>query len=133
MKRFGKQGAKVDPHLALLIECKRSVHPYVFFQKIAEKTPYNFPVVTGVDLSIEESHQGVGRRSYPSAPIPLVLNLDELPFFDEPPLCAAFAKATLDGKKVQISGEEPAQVGSRFPSDSPLQAIATACYEGDIY
>src|SRR5689334_7072751 len=38
----------ISPRLALLIECKRTIHPYVFFKAVSEIPMSTFPVVAGV-------------------------------------------------------------------------------------
>ncbi|MEA2205165.1 MAG: hypothetical protein QOE77_1941 [Blastocatellia bacterium] len=97
----------VIPRLVLLIECKRSVHPYVFFKRVSDPETPKFPVVSAVEANIEEAKGGVGSRMYLPAPNQLILNLTSLPFVQEPPRCASFSQATLNGKKVLLSGEEP--------------------------
>jgi hypothetical protein len=97
----------VLPGLALLIECKRSIHPYVFFKRVSDPYASKFPVVSGVAANIEEARSGVGSRMYLPAPNQLILNLASLPFIQEPPRCASFGQAALNGKKVILSGEEP--------------------------
>lgn len=67
----------------------------------------DFPIVSAAKLSIDEERRGVGSRSYSSAPIQVVLDLQSFPFIEEPPRCAAFSKATLSGNKVDLSGDEP--------------------------
>lgn len=97
----------VIPRLVLLIECKRSVHPYVFFKSVSDPETPKFPVVSAVAANIEEAKGGVGSRMYLPAPNQLILNLAGLPFIQEPPRCASFSQAILNGKKVLLSGEEP--------------------------
>jgi len=58
-------------------------------------------------VNIEEARRGVGSRSHPSAPGQRILNLDTLPFILEPPRCASFSQAALNGNKVTLSGDEP--------------------------
>jgi hypothetical protein len=105
--RLAEDKDPVVPRLALLIECKRSIHPYVFFKRVSDPYTARFPVITAAVADIEEERQGVGSRSYPSAPAQMILNLDSLPFITEPPRCASFSQAVLNGAKVNLSGEEP--------------------------
>lgn len=97
-------GSRVIPHLNLLIECKRTGHPYVFFRKVSEVPTRDFPVVVGVSANIEESG---GKRLFLPAPNELILNLETLPFVQDPSRCASFSKATPSGKRVELSGDEP--------------------------
>lgn len=40
--------APIQPNLVLLIECKRSSHPYVFFENVIERSMPGFPFVSGL-------------------------------------------------------------------------------------
>lgn len=106
-KLLTNSDAEVLPRLVLLIECKRSVHPFVFFKRVSNPETSKFPVVSAVAADIEEAKGGVGSRMYLPAPNQLILNLASLPFVQEPPRRASFSQATLNGKKVLLSGEEP--------------------------
>src|SRR5687768_10945920 len=72
-RKWGDNKDPVVPSLSLLIECKRSTHPYVFFKKVSEVPAHVFPLVSGVRLNIEEP-PGTGSRLYDSAPVQFVLN-----------------------------------------------------------
>lgn len=97
--------ATIQPELVLLVECKRSVHPYVFFESVPENRPYRFPVFAGlpsqfVSLSADKVS---GPRH-----ISEVLGIDELKFIAAgPPRCATFTKGVANGKKVLLSGSDP--------------------------
>ena len=95
----------VQPCVALLVECKRSRHPYLFFQNVVDREIPEFPrLVAFPRVTIKES--GGIRISVPSGSH--VLGLHEIPFVRPgPPHCSAFAKATGEGKKVTLSGAEP--------------------------
>ena len=73
--------------IALLIECKRSVHPYVFFKTVTAWDIPNFPAVAmdGNDVGS--------------------LGLGEFDFIRPgPPLCSAFSQGEANGKNVRLSG-----------------------------
>jgi hypothetical protein len=54
--------------LALLVECKRSDLPFVFFAAAAPQVPHEFPVVAGLRGRAPEIHvAGVGSTSAPAS------------------------------------------------------------------
>lgn len=97
----------VRPCLVLLVECKRSRHPYVFFRNVVNREIPGFPELAGLarySITVKESS---GKRMSMPAGSDL-LGLDELPFVRPgPPHCSAFAKAIAEGKKVTMSGTDP--------------------------
>ena len=97
----------VHPHLALLIECKRSRHPYVFFRSVASRHIPSFPRVVGMPgggINIMET--GTNRGTLVSASS--AFGIQKLPFVSPgPPKCATFAKAAPSGKKVELTGADP--------------------------
>jgi len=96
----------ISPRVALLIECKRTIHPYVFFKAISESKIFTFPVVAGVAGAGVELEQRDGKMSM-SASGQRVLGLDQLPFVNSVPRCASFSKALPSGKRVELSGADP--------------------------
>jgi len=92
--------------LALLVECKRSELPYVFFQAAAPKLPYDFPSVVGLGGKQLELHKpGVGSRSVSGAQF---LKLHDTDFVAAgPPISSAFARAERKGKDLDLSGGVP--------------------------
>ena len=95
----------VTPYAALLIECKSSIHPYVFFQNAVERT-FPFPTICGIrGVSIR---QRVGRdNSFQECNATAILGLDDTPFGKTPPVCSAFTQAIAKGNKVHVSGADP--------------------------
>ncbi len=95
----------VKPSLVILIECKRSRHPFVFFQGVVNRPINNFPIVAGLQRGVIEIHD----RSNSSREIPgaSVLGLDTHSFVNAgPPRCIAFGSAIPKGDKVDLSGSE---------------------------
>ncbi len=92
--------------LALLVECKRSELPYVFFQAASPKLPYDFPSVVGLGRKELELHKpGVGSRSVSGAQF---LKLHDTDFVAAgPPISSAFARAERKGKELDLSGGVP--------------------------
>jgi hypothetical protein len=94
---------EVQPCVVLLVECKRSRHPYVFFQNVVDRKIPGFPQVAGlIRITVKDSNK---RRFMPAGPE--ILGLDDLPFVRPgPPHCSAFTKAIAEGKKVTVSGTD---------------------------
>lgn len=99
--------APIQPNLVLLIECKRSRHPYVFFENVIERSIPGFPFVSGLPrdrVSISEQNGNRSRDAFGEE----VLGLSEFPLIEPgPPKCAAFSKGIPSGKKVKLSGTDP--------------------------
>jgi len=92
--------------VALLIECKRTELPYVFFKKALQQLPYDFPAVTGMKGKRLELHRaGIGSREVSVATF---LKLKELEFIGSgPPVCSSLARAERQGNQLNLSGEQP--------------------------
>lgn len=99
-------GGIVRPGLVILAECKRSVHPFVFFQNVVDRLIPGFPTVAGLKRGVVDVREISGKRSsdlYGAA----ALGLDKLPFVGNGPAeCSAFSRATLSGNKAELSGTE---------------------------
>ena len=91
---------------ALLVECKRSELPYVFFEAAAPEVPREFPAVAGLHGKTPELHVGgVGSRSVPVAEF---LRLADFAFVSQgPPVCNSFARTERKGKDLDLSGAVP--------------------------
>lgn len=92
--------------LALLVECKRSDLPFVFFAAASPRVPQEFPVVAGLRGRAPELHvKGVGSTS---APASRFLGLHDFPFVSSgPTTCSAFTRAERKGKDLDLSGSVP--------------------------
>lgn len=100
------KAASVRPRLVLLVECKRSVHPLVFFKNVTDRTIPGFPAIAGLNRGIVEIHDAKGGR-FSEVKVAHALGLDKLPFIEGgPPICSAFSRAVLSGKKIELSGTE---------------------------
>jgi hypothetical protein len=95
---------RIRPELNLLVECKQSDLPYVFF--LAPTRPHaDFPLVVGtysqgITLATDDD------RSSWSLPVRTVLGLHELPFATDPPVCTTFSRAVRKGKDLELSGSD---------------------------
>lgn len=102
----------VLPSLVLLVECKRSDLPYVFFQNVVPRRIQGFPMVTGRNAStvaISEPIRG-GRTRTKSIPTGTAFGLAKQPFVavDRPPQCSSLARAEpIKGGRFRLSGTDP--------------------------
>jgi hypothetical protein len=98
---------QIQPRLVLLLECKRSIHPYVFFKNVVERQIPTFPKIMGLKQISRQLFEDGTQRSRDVDPRTL-LGLAELSFvYPGPPHCSAFSVAHLNGKKVALSGSDP--------------------------
>ena len=133
-------GGAVQPYFVLLVECKRSVHPYIFFQNAILRHLPDYPTVVG--LNYQSTLLQADNRSQEVTPA-AILGLAELPFIQSgPALCSAFARAIANGKKFELSGSEPfnslvlplvkavdhaKRLYQHSPANSPLQPTLILC------
>jgi hypothetical protein len=108
-RRLPAQGLKRDTAgVRLLVECKRSQLPYVFFRGATESVLTEFPAIHGIrgkkvllvsDASNTGSH----------FPVPLVMGLSQEPFVSAgPPVCPTFSKVVeKQDTSLDLSGEDP--------------------------
>lgn len=101
-----RETARLWLNLALLVECKRSDLPFVFFAAAAPRVPKEFPVIAGLRGKLPELHvKGVGSTS---APASRVLGLHDFSFVSSgPTTCSAFTRAERKGKDLDLSGSVP--------------------------
>jgi hypothetical protein len=105
-----ERGGRVRPELAILVECKRSDMPYIFFA--SETRPGHGGLATPVAGLHEDriSIQTDDDMSTWSFSTVRTLDLAEHPFVAEPPHVAlSFTKAARKGKDVTVSGSDPYQ------------------------
>lgn len=101
----GDPHSNTRPSAALLIECKRSIHPYVFFRRVSGPPIREIPKIASIPKQRPELGDGRYSRAFPPA---AVLGLHQHKFVTPgPPVSAAFSRARLDNKKVRLSGDDP--------------------------
>jgi hypothetical protein len=103
--------AEVVPGIVIMVECKKSEHPYIFFRMVTRPDMLWFPPVFGLP------HGGVSLREKDSSGIserhelvsaPRALGLSDLPFVSlGTDRAASFSQAIPNGKKVNLSGADP--------------------------
>lgn len=93
--------------MVLLIECKQSRHPYVFFESVAPPQLDDFPPISGLGANgtIRVSAPGGKRGSY--VPLVRAIGADDGPLIGAPPVAASLSRAEVNGKSVKLSGEDP--------------------------
>lgn len=109
-EQVGEQvGAKirVRPSLVLLIECKQSQLPYVFFLARHPIHVSHFPVFAGLhqgEIAIKTDDD----RSTYNVGILGALGLQFRPFLiEDPEFCSSFSKCVRKGNELELSGSEP--------------------------
>lgn len=97
----------INPRLTLLIECKRSAHPYIFFRSTTANRPHRFPSISGFPKDFFKLQEAISGR-YREISAAEILGLERHPFVSEGPVrCATFTKGTPSGDKVNLSGSDP--------------------------
>jgi hypothetical protein len=100
---------RIRPALNLVIECKQSALPYVFF--LSGTTPWikDFPVVSGLANNAITLKTDDDRSSWTFCPVS-VFDLRGDPFLrDAAPSCMTFSKCVRKGSDIVLSGSEPYQ------------------------
>lgn len=95
---------RVRPMLNLLVECKQSDLPFVFF--LADARPIdNFPMIAGLgkhEIAVK-TDDDLSRWIFTPQQ---ALDLRNLNFAQAPPLCSTLSKCVRKGKEIQLSGSE---------------------------
>lgn len=90
---------------AVLLECKRSKHPYVFFKSLTQGGGA-VPMITGVPSHRITLLQTGDASKQVRMDVRDLFGLSTFPFVSTPPLCSSFARATPSGKRVELSGDD---------------------------
>jgi len=96
---------RVRPELNLLIECKQSQLPYVFFLGRGRLRLLGFPAVAGLrqDKVVVTSDDDPSSWTYS---IIHALDLHDDPFQREPPFCHTLSKCVRKGAEIELSGSD---------------------------
>jgi hypothetical protein len=101
-----KSQGRIVPSLGLLVECKRSESPYIFFKSATERYIPGFPNVLGLKSDYIEVHTNDGssvRRNITDC-----LGLYDHKFIESDPIvCNTFSKVVRKGKILELSGTDP--------------------------
>jgi len=97
------EGSAVKPGLFLLVECKRSTSPLIFFKAATQRDVTHFPLIVGgvSPAAFITSPSGSMYR-----PLSEILGLHRLPFSNVVPACTGVAKAVRKGKELDLTGTE---------------------------
>jgi hypothetical protein len=94
--------------LVLLVECKQSRYPYVFFEAVNPPGLGNFPPVVGLgNGKMELTPEVEPGRFHIEVPMHTFLELTDQPVIVTPTVVSSISKATPKGKRVELSGDEP--------------------------
>ena len=112
-----RKTARLRLEAALLVECKKSELPFVFFEAAAPRVPSEFPRVVGLRGERPQLHSRDGVYRTPT--IAEFLGLQDFAFAsDGPPICRSFTKSERKGKKLDLSGS--------FPFNKVVMPLASA-------
>ena len=97
---------RLQVEAALLVECKRSTLPFVFFEAVAPRLPAGFPLVAGLRGRNPEVHASA--RGSRTLQIAEFMRLQDFDFISNgPPMCSYFARSERKGKSLDMSGSVP--------------------------
>lgn len=108
-----QRNLRVTPHLSLLVECKKSDTPYVFFlREVYPTRSFAFPEIAGLKTDdIQVFHDS--RPEEVHAEVPVLMSLHDLmgfhhlPFFTCPsPFAISFSHAARKGSRLELTGED---------------------------
>ena len=100
---------RARPELNLVIECKKSELPYVFFLSDRHTWLPDFPTISGLKARNVVITSDDDPSSWHLPPLS-VLGLDQRSFrSDSVPFCATFSKSVRNSKKLALSGNDPYQ------------------------
>lgn len=108
-KKLGATSTELEPCLALLVECKRSELPFVFFSAAIPRVPKGFPSILGLarsKITIEGPTIGNSTRVR-EMPIADAMEFSAFSFVSEPPLAVTFSRIERKGKDYCLSGSVP--------------------------
>jgi hypothetical protein len=103
---FGEPQPRARPELNLLIECKKSDLPFLFFATRHRPWLPNFPIVAGLKSSDIELVTDDDLSTYTS-PVLHVLDLDKHKFVTDVPVSSTFSKCVRrSGGDLELSGDD---------------------------
>lgn len=104
-RRLAVTSPRLQTSLSLLVECKRSELPYVFFATAIPHSPPGFPSIVGLPWrTFSLSQEGAGSIGIPPADF---LRCSEFPFVKAPATAATFCRVERKGKGLSLSGAVP--------------------------
>jgi hypothetical protein len=101
----GEDHPRVRPQIDLLIECKQTDLPYIFFLSNTRPGLLDFPIIAGLNES-EISISTDDDLSTWTYPVIHALNLHNHPFVEAQKISYTFSKAVRKGKSIQLTGSD---------------------------
>lgn len=114
---------RVRPQLTLIIECKQSQLPYVFFLTKTGLRPLSHPSICGLHSPYVTISTDDDLSTWHFTAIH-ALGLEEDPFQTAPPYCHTLSKCVRKGSELELSGTE-AYNGLMLPLIKGLEHLAT--------
>jgi hypothetical protein len=108
---FGEGRKRLRPILDLLIECKQSELPFVFFISQGSSLQDEFPIIGGLHsdtIEVQTDKRGKNRSTFHIRPT-TALGLADHDFTNASEQCATFSKCVRKGRDLELSGSEPFQ------------------------
>jgi hypothetical protein len=99
---------RVRPGAHLIVECKRSELPYVFFVDEYRRNSLDFPRMSGLHHDTLTVHTDDSLSTWQFS-IPHALGLDRHSFATGPECCSVFARVERSGKQLNLSNANPFQ------------------------
>jgi hypothetical protein len=100
-----KDHPRVRPILTLLLECKQSDLPYVFFESKPDRFLFSHPVLNGLRNSKINIATDDSTSSW-TYPVIAALGLSKHPFQRAPKTSKTFSKCARRGRKIELSGTD---------------------------
>lgn len=120
---------RVRPHLDLLVECKQSQLPYIFFLSNSNPVSLDSPEIVGLNNQNIEIATDDDLSTYSWSHIS-ALDLDTDDFQKAPPYSSTFSKCVRKGAEVELSGTE-AYTGLVLPLIKALHHFRIAKHPAD--
>lgn len=96
---------RTSPHLSILLECKQSELPFIFFETEHPARLTGFPPIAGLKSHNIELATNEDRSVY-IIPTLTALGLSSHDFITRPPFCNTFSKCGRRGSVLELSGED---------------------------
>jgi hypothetical protein len=96
----------IYPKLALVVECKQSRLPYVFFLSSSKPEVENFPLIVGLKDRRVEIRTDDSRSTW-TVSVLNVLSMTSHTFITDPEYCTSFSKCVRKPSGFELSGTEP--------------------------
>ncbi|MCW7490952.1 hypothetical protein [Leptospira meyeri] len=98
----------IKPNLTLLIECKKSELPFVFFLSNKNLSKQSYPLTTGLEYELFKAKIQSSNIVFETK-ITKILELDNEEFINNIPTSLTFSKSSRSGKGIVLSGNEAYQ------------------------